>query len=306
MITPESNIHFIVNPSSGAENVPFDLIGKFMAQTDYKTTMHVTKIKHGAGACVVDALLGNPDLVVVYGGDGTVMEVANCLHGHDIPLAILAGGTANIIAHELNIPINVEQALDLIFNQETVLTSLDAGKVNEEHFLLRLSIGWEAELSLRPTVEAKSTWGTLAYTQAALQALNDLDPVGYELTFADGTTETVVGINCSICNIGNIGLYGMNIGLDISPTDGVLNVLILQNNSIQAMLDITQNVLAGSLPLNIEERLPHYQVEKITISPTASQRLSIDGEAFDGDFPITVESVANYISILSPKQIQAE
>ena len=300
-ITPQSNVHFIVNPVSGTNGAPFDVIGQFMGQAECKTTMHVTKLTHSATDCVADALTDNADLVVVYGGDGSVMEVANCLHEHEIPLAILAGGTANVIAHELNIPINTQQALEIIFNQENELTSLDAGKVNDKHFLLRFSMGWEAELSLRPTTEAKSNWGTLAYTQSALQALSDTEPVTYELTFDDGTVESVAGINCSICNIGNIGLYGMSIGLGISPHDGLLNVLILQNTNIQAMLDITQNVLAGSLPLDIEERLPHYQAKKITISPSNTQRLSIDGEAFEGAFPITVECVENYISILTPK-----
>lgn len=303
MIKADANIHLIVNPVAGMDDAPFDIIGRFMVESECKTTMHVTKVTHSASDCVVDALVGQPDLIVVYGGDGTVMEVANSLHEHNIPLAILAGGTANVIAHELNIPINTEQALDLIFNQDTEFISLDAGKVHEKYFLLRLSMGWEAELSRRPTIEAKSTWGTLAYTQAALQALNDLEPVSYELTFEDNTTEIITGINCSICNIGNVGLYGINIGEGISPNDGLLNVLILQNNSIQAMLDITQNLLASSLPLEIEERLPHYKAKKITVFPSSKQRLSLDGEAFDTPFPITVDCVPDYISILTPKQV---
>lgn len=305
-ITSESNIHFIVNPVSGSNGAPFDVIGKFMGEAECKTTLHVTKIDHDVAACVDDALKDNPDLVVAYGGDGTVMEVANRLHEHQTPMAIIPGGTANVIAHELNIPVGVKPALDLIFNQDSEMTSLDAGKIGENHFLLRLSMGWEAELSRRPTTEAKSNWGTLAYTQAALEALGDTEPVTYELTLDDDTTETVTGINCSICNIGNVGFYGLSIGLDISPSDGFLNVLILQNNNLQAILDITQNVLAGSLPLDIEERLPHYKAQKVTVQPSSTQRLSMDGEALEKSFPITVECVPNYISILTPKQEEEE
>ncbi|GAB5492492.1 MAG: diacylglycerol kinase family lipid kinase [Phototrophicaceae bacterium] len=303
MLPSDYNVHFIINPVSGNSDAPFASIGRFMGEAECKTTMHVTKVTHSASDCVATALVDSPDLIVAYGGDGTVMEVATCLHDHDIPLAVLAGGTANVIAHELNIPVQIDQALDLIFNQEHEFLTLDAGKVNESHFLLRLCLGWEAELSLRPTTEAKSTWGPLAYTQAALEALNDTDTVSYELTFADGSTETVTGINCSVCNIGNVGLYGVNIGAGISPSDGLLNVLILQSNSLQAMADITQNLLSSALPLEIEERLPHYKAKKVTIYPSSDQRMSIDGEAFESPFPMSVECVQDYATFLIPKQV---
>lgn len=296
-----ANIHFVINPVSGASPAPFHEFGQAMAEAECKTTMHLTKASHSATDCVQDALSAGADLVVAYGGDGTIMEVANALHGKNIPMAIVPGGTANVIAHELNIPQNPKQALDLIFKQEHELRWIDAGLVNGQHFLLRMSIGWEAELSQRPSREEKSTWGTLAYTRAALEALSDLEPVTYQITLDDDSTEEVTGINCSICNIGNVGLYGINIGIGIVPDDDYLNVLILQSQNIQAMLDIVQNLLASSSSLDVEERLLHYKAKKITVSPSQTQRMSYDGEVLEADFPISVSCVPHYISILTPK-----
>ena len=65
----------------------------------------------------------------------------------------------------------------------------------------------------------------------------------------------------------------------------------------------TQNVLANSLPIDMEERLPHYKAKKITVMPSSKQRLSLDGEAFESPFPLTVECIQDYISILTPKQV---
>ena len=268
MLSAKSNVHFIVNPVSGSGGASFDLIGQYMAEATCKTTLHLTKVSHSATDCVQDALASNPDLIVAYGGDGTVMEVANCLHGHDIPLAIVAGGTANVVAHELNIPVNTKDALDFIFNGDHEETWIDAGRIADEHFLLRFSVGWEAELSQRPSTEDKSKWGSLAYTKAALQAFNDLDPVTYKITLDDDTVEEIIGINCSICNMGNTGIYGINIGSGIFPDDGLLNILILQNKNIQAMLDLAQNVLASSFELNLEENLPHFKAKKLEILPS--------------------------------------
>lgn len=299
-----SNIHFVVNPVSGNTDAPFKQFGQAMADSPVKTTMHLTKVEHSATDCVNDALLAKADLVVAYGGDGTIMEVANALHGKDIPMAIIPGGTANVIAHELNIPQNPSQALDLIFHKEHDLRWIDAARMADTHFLLRMSIGWEAELSQRPTREEKSTWGTLAYTRAALDALQDLDPVTYRITLDDDTLEEVTGINCSICNIGNVGLYGVSIGMGILPDDGLLDVLILQSKNIQAMLDLTQNLLASSSPLEVEERLIHFQAKKIEVRPSEPQRISMDGEALEDDFPVTAEIVPGYISILVPQAQQ--
>ncbi len=304
MSVEANNIHFIVNPVSGASPAPFQQFGQAMAQADCKTTLHVTKINHSATACVQDALAAGADCIVAYGGDGTVMEVANALHGKNIPMAIVPGGTANVIAHELNIPQNPQQALDLIFHPQSEIRWLDAGRIKDKYFLLRMSVGWEAELSQRPTREEKSTWGILAYTRAALEALGDLEPVSYQITLDDDSVKEVTGINCSVCNIGNVGLYGVSIGSGIQPDDGLLNVLILQNKKLQAMFDITQNLLASSSSIDVEERLIHYQAKKISISLSDAQRMSIDGEVWDSAFPVTIECVPRYISIIAPEQQQ--
>lgn len=303
MLTSE-NIHFVLNPVSGTGDLPLDVILEVIKSIDCATTIHITSVEHGAEACTQDAIHAGADLIVAYGGDGTLMEVANTIHPHTIPMAILPGGTANVIAHELNIPQNTQQALDLIFNDDNQIKSIDAGKIGEQYFLLRVSMGWEAELSLRPTVEEKSTWRTLAYTHAALQAIQDLELVTYHIVLDDDTEEYVTGINCSICNIGNVGLYGVKIGIDVVPDDGLLNVFILENKNIQAVLDITQNLLASSLPFNMEERLVHYKAKKIIVSPDYPQRMSYDGELYENPFPISVECVPNYISILTPKITQ--
>ena len=50
------------------------------------------------------------DLVAVCGGDGTISEAACGLAGSDVPLAVLPGGTSNVLAIELGIPSSMRQA----------------------------------------------------------------------------------------------------------------------------------------------------------------------------------------------------
>src|ERR1700693_4864336 len=56
------------------------------------------------------------DVVVVCGGDGTISETAGGLAGTAVPLAILAGGTSNVLARELSIPLDLEDAIALLFD----------------------------------------------------------------------------------------------------------------------------------------------------------------------------------------------
>ena len=302
MSVDASNIHFIVNPVSGASPAPFEHVGQAMAQTKCKTTLHVTKVNYSASDCVDDALKAGADLVVAYGGDGTVMEVANALHGKNIPMAIIPGGTANVISHELNIPQNPQQALDLIFNPRAEIRWLDAGRIDDKHFLLRLSIGLDAEVSLRPQREAKGNQGMLAYVAAALESIQELEPVQYEITLDDDGVEVVEGINCSVCNISKIG-FGIDIGTGTKPDDGLLDIMILQSNHFRALLDITQNILTGALSLESEVNLAHFSAKKVQVS-ASDQRISYDGEALETAFPVTIECVPRYISIVTPEPQQ--
>jgi len=302
MLEADSNIHFIVNPASGADGAPLDQLKQYASSVSPTTHFHITEEDTDLSVYVSQAIDDGADLVAAYGGDGTVMEVANCLHEHDIPMGILAGGTGNVIAHELGIPEDPHKALDLIFKKNHQQVQIDAGCVADDHFLLRFGIGWEAEMSRRPSTEDKTRWGSVAYAKATLTSLYDLDPLTYEITLDDDRTEQVTGIACSICNMGNVGLYNINLGKNILPDDGLLDILIVQHENLNAMLDLIQNVLTNVI--EIDEELPHYRAKKVTIQSSESQRMSRDGEPFDTDFPVTIDCVPKFISVIVPSHYE--
>ena len=61
-------------------------------------------------------------LVIACGGDGTLNEVVNGLadaqNGHRVPLALLPGGTANVLAKELNLPWDIPGAAEKLIHGE--------------------------------------------------------------------------------------------------------------------------------------------------------------------------------------------
>ncbi len=59
-----------------------------------------------------DAVAAGADLILVLGGDGTINEVANGMIPSHVPLGVLPGGTANVLANELGLGNSLERAIE--------------------------------------------------------------------------------------------------------------------------------------------------------------------------------------------------
>jgi len=84
------------------------------------------------------------EVVVVCGGDGTVSEAACGLVGSSVPLAVLPGGTSNVLARELSIPLEVVSAANLLL--EGVPRKIRILYANDRPFLLWAGVGLDARI----------------------------------------------------------------------------------------------------------------------------------------------------------------
>ena len=82
------------------------------SQIEYE--IHETSKGDKLGQIVRDRMRDGFDLAVAAGGDGTVSEVIDGLAGNPVPLGILPTGTGNLIARELGVPQDVDEAVRLI------------------------------------------------------------------------------------------------------------------------------------------------------------------------------------------------
>jgi diacylglycerol kinase family enzyme len=84
------------------------------------------------------------DVVAVCGGDGTISESASGLSGSHVPLAVLPGGTSNVLVRELGIPLSIELAKELLVTgvprRVRMLTA------NDRPFLLWAGAGLDARM----------------------------------------------------------------------------------------------------------------------------------------------------------------
>ncbi|MGZ3873577.1 MAG: diacylglycerol/lipid kinase family protein, partial [Mucilaginibacter sp.] len=156
------HIHFIVNPASGKEEPILFYINRAMNEKNIKWDISVTKKGTGAGE-IAKKISSKTDLIVVYGGDGCVTEVASALHGSGTPMAIIPGGTANVMAKELGIPLETTAAIEMIATGHCKIKKTDMGLMNGYPFLLRINLGIMADMVLQASRSLKDDLGQLAY-----------------------------------------------------------------------------------------------------------------------------------------------
>jgi diacylglycerol kinase family enzyme len=100
------------------------------------------------------------DVVAVYGGDGTTMQAVQGVMGTDVPVALIPGGTGNLLAGNLRVPRDPARAAMLVVNG--MPRAVDLGQVDRpdgpRFFAVACGAGFDAELMGTTTTEAKRRW----------------------------------------------------------------------------------------------------------------------------------------------------
>src|SRR5215207_1228913 len=125
------NIYVIINPAAGQDRPVLGALNRVFNANGVNWEVGITKRTGDATRMAYEAVLAGADVVAVNGGDGTVMEAASGLSGSSVPLAILPGGSANVMSVELGIPNDTEQAISLICDPNHQIRTIDMGRVRD-------------------------------------------------------------------------------------------------------------------------------------------------------------------------------
>lgn len=221
------------------------------------------------------------DVGASLGGDGTVRAVAAGLLDTDAALGLLPGGTGNLLARNLDLPItSIEEATEaLLMGSERRLDvgKLDDGSGKEEVFLVMAGLGLDGAIMADTDDRLKGVVGWLAYVVAAGKHLFDR---GFRVAVdADATAggpavhqhaRTVVVGNCGTLQGGIELLQGAEVD------DGLLDVIIVAPRGLRGwgavLLDIGTRHRAG------HRRLQRLQTPELTISASRPVEAQIDGD----------------------------
>lgn len=295
------HVHIIVNPASGQTGLNLPALNKVLNDLEIEWEMFVTRKGGEARLRAEQAITAGVDAVVVYGGDGSVLEVATGMAGSDIPIVILPGGTANVLSVELGIPSDQTQAAMLLGGTPNTIRALDmAALVGARHqkgelLFFHLGLGLEGLMHEEANREAKDRSGMFAYLGAALKTLSNPTMARYHLTL-DGEAVETEGINCMITNFGSVGVSGITLSHAIDMSDGLLDVIVFKDANISSLLTAAANaVVSGELA----QPLLQWQAREVTIVAEPQQTVVVDGELIEVD-EIKVRVLPQVIRVVVP------
>ncbi len=294
-------LQVILNPAAGQDEAVLPTLNRVFREVDIEWDVSLTHERGDARRLAREAVQAGAELVAAYGGDGTVMETASGLIGSDVPLGILPGGTANVMAIELGVPRELEAAARLLLAPDVERRALDVGRVGEEHFLLRLGTGFEAVVIEGAERELKDRMGTLAYILSAIKALREPPQTTYRLLLDDESVQ-IEGMSCLVANSGNLGLPGLALHPKIDVSDGLLDVVVIRQVDFDTLISLAASVAGVE---NVPESLPHWQVRRVRIESDPVQDVQADGEMI-GETPIEVEVVPQALQVVVPARQEAE
>ena len=305
----------IVNPAAGKNEPVLNTINDVFAEYDIGWDVLITHGPGDATELARQAADAGSDLIAVYGGDGTLMEVINGLMGREVTIGVLPGGTGNTVAADLGIPLNLAVALRVLATS-TARRRLDVGEVNGRYFLLRAYTGVGSDKNA--SREMKDRLGVLAYPISGLRFLKEHPTAEFHIT-VDGQQIDEPGILCYVNNIAysrsprlqdwiertflDMKVHegdkaepaGEPLLQTIDPTDGLLDIILLTQDpfTLQALKSVV--VRDGEAQATV-----HFlQGKHIRIEADPPQGLWIDGEEC-GTTPAELQVVPQAISVVVP------
>jgi YegS/Rv2252/BmrU family lipid kinase len=234
------------------------------------------------------------DAVFTLGGDGTVMEVLSALAHQGPPVGVLAGGTANVVARTLRIPLNPSRAVPLLLAGDEA--TMDLGRLGDgRRFAIGVGVGLDATMISEAPDRLKKRFGFMAYVIGGYKAVLRNQKFQLRLT-VDGVVYDRQASAILIANFGAVLNDLVAFGDGIVHDDGVLNACVFSPDSLWDAIRILWRMVRkdfGADPCLFYKSGREFRVE--TIPPMVAQA---DGELLpDTPLSVSVDPLAGCLLI---------
>jgi YegS/Rv2252/BmrU family lipid kinase len=243
--------------------------------------------------------------IVAVGGDGTVSMVAEGLARFDgrlgkAALGIIPTGTANVLAGELGLPTSLEAAAATVAETGQSLT-LDAIRVGGKLFLTQIGIGPDALMIRDTSRESQVKLGRVAYMANFVKRAFRQRPRCFEIEL-DGSPLRARAWQIIVANVGSIGAPPFTWGPRVDPTDGVLNLCILDARKPLDYARIVGRLLVGRH--RKDENTRYLRVhDRVVIRSDWPALVQGDGQVI-GKTPVTVRVVPKAVRVLVRRDVE--
>jgi diacylglycerol kinase family enzyme len=209
---PRRQMLIIVNPYASTVSERLKHLVVYALRGSYRVKAVETESRDHATQLCREAASEGYDVVVAFGGDGTVNEAANGLAGSDTPLTCLPGGRANVYCRMLGIPVDLVDATEQLLRMadDWRPRRVDIGYAGERKFLFSAGVGLDA--SVVEVVDShprlKQRLGEWYYAMTAVRTFNRhylLHPPRLEAALGD---ERVRGVTMIVQNAAPYTYFG--------------------------------------------------------------------------------------------------
>lgn len=281
-----TSVHIVVNPAPSRRIPLLWTLNQHFRGAGIRWDVSITHGDRDGEQLARRAVEQGAEVVGVYGGDGTVMEVASGLVGTDVPLLILPGGTGNLVAAELRISPNLDRACQLICGETYRTRRIDVGQLDGHYFLLRAGCGIEAGVVQEATREMKDQFGKWAYVFAAIRRLQESPTADYEIRMDDREVFRATGVACFVANIGTVGLGRLTLSPAVGVDDGKLDLFFVKKANLEGIVQLAGKMM-GLDPrdpddiepgLDASQLVNHWQVRHAEIKTDPVLDIQVDGD----------------------------
>ena len=284
------------------------------ARTQPKTVRDVRDVLRRSGWQVEVVATGGPgdarrlaaegavagmDTVAVFGGDGTTMQAASALVGTEVVLGLIPGGTGNLLAGNLRIPVSPLRAAEVLVRGAA--RRLDLGRLDasgaHHYFAVACGAGFDARIMTETSGPLKQRWGMGAYVATTLRLINEVRSIRYRIR-VDGVEYDANAALVLVANCAEVIPPILRFGDGVRPDDGLLDVVVLRADSLADGMHALWHFLRRAE--GPDSRIGHVRGREIHVETDHPVPVQLDGD-LGGATPFTATVVPGAIRVMVPE-----
>jgi diacylglycerol kinase (ATP) len=274
-------ISIIINPIAGGNGgtvgTRVDLARRVALECGEIVDVSVTEARGHARALARAARANGARVVVAWGGDGTINEVASELVFSEVALGIVPGGSGNGLARELGLTADPERALRGAITG--MPKAIDTGEIEGRLFVNLAGIGFDAHVAAQFNARDNLRRGPRAYVMLTARSLMTYQPHRYDIVTDGGHPISVQALLVVIANGTEFG-NRILIAPDARVDDGRLDVVVVEERSRAATICRVPWLVARSI-----HRAPAWssrRATEVTVETRVPMLFHVDGESVQG------------------------
>ena len=291
----------IVNPVSGnrdGEKKAFYIASLITDHQDVQII--VTKKPGDAENITYSAIKSGVTEIIICGGDGTIHEVINTVMQESnaryyTKIGIIPAGTCNNFAHDLNLPFNLNNIIDVILKNN--IRKVDLANIGYRYYATIATLGFDSDVAqyVKHQLHPSYLQGTSAYLWGLFATLKKYQNHNVKLLGDFGVIEEKIFLVATA----NTKSYGGNIRIapTANPTDGILTICTVKALPKKEIIRMVPTIFRGT---HIKHpKVDLYKTRELTIESKESLWIWADGEQITKT-PAVIKIAPKVLSVICP------